>query len=83
VNTSRHLALRRSETVVLALIHKCPIKSDHPDGLDIHYYSKASGMDAVDLNTLQCLVGRVKALKQWAIVDRSGNLARVHWDNDD
>jgi hypothetical protein len=42
-------------------------------------------MDVVDMNTVQCLVGRVwmQASKRWAIVDRSGQLARVQWEEDE
>jgi len=31
----------------------------------------------VDVSSIQCLVGRVKDGNQWAIVDRSGSLARA------
>jgi hypothetical protein len=85
VNPSNCLGIRRAETVVLAVILKCPVESDDPNGLDIHYHSQASGMDAVDMDTVQCMVGRVwsKVMKQWAVIDCSSRLARVQWDEDE
>jgi hypothetical protein len=85
VDASPRLGLARTETVVLAVIRKCDVDGRDPNGLDIHHYARDSSMDVVDLNTVQCLVGRVwiEASKQWAIVDRSGQLARVQWDDDE
>jgi hypothetical protein len=82
---SRKLGLARAETVVFAVIRKCHIADEDPNGLDIHYYEREGALDIVDLNTVQCLVGRiwVSLSKQWAIVDRSGQLARVQWDDEE
>jgi hypothetical protein len=84
VNLSNCLGIHPAKTVVLAVIHKCPVESDDPNSLHIHYYSQASGMDAVDMDTVQCIVGRVwsQVIKQWAVIDRSGRLARGQWDED-
>jgi hypothetical protein len=55
------------------------------DSMSTTTNARDGAMDVVDLNTVQCLVGRVwvPLLKQWAIVDRSGQLARVQWDEDE
>jgi hypothetical protein len=85
VNTSRRLSLARPETVVLAVIRKCDVIDEDPNGLDVRYYARDGPLDVVDMHTVQCLVGRVwvSSAKRWGIVDRSGHLARVQWDEDD
>jgi hypothetical protein len=63
------------------LIHKCDLKQDDPQlaGLDIHFFSKErESFDVTDITGVQCLVGCVKAGgNSWAIIDRSGKLARA------
>ena len=40
------------------------------------YYYKAFGVDeVVDLTTVQCVVGRIWDRDEWAIIDRSDNVA--------
>lgn len=69
-------------TVILAEISPCKIESTHPR-LDIHYYSKCSTSSVLDITCVQCLVGRVPDGKQWAVIDRSGALARAVVVGDD
>ena len=64
--------------VVLAAIRQCEVSSTHRK-LDIHYYTRAGPIDVVDISTVQALVGRVKDIERWAIVDRSGSLARAEF----
>lgn len=68
-------------TSIFALIHRCILKDDDPQlaGLDIHFFSKEKeSFDVVDMTSVQCLVGRVKAGdKSWAIIDRSGKLVQA------
>lgn len=70
--------------LTLAAIRTCVIERDHPT-LDIHYYVKQGGLEVVDITSVQCLVGRVKDDKGWAIIDRSGSLSRAYYieDGDD
>jgi hypothetical protein len=74
-----------AKTVVLAVILQCPVENNDPNGLNIHYYLQARGMDAVDIDNVQCMVSRVwaKVLKQLAVIDCSGRLACVQWDGDE
>ncbi|KAM5540222.1 hypothetical protein V8D89_006041 [Ganoderma adspersum] len=64
------------QTLLLAVIHTCTIEEDH-NILDIHYYKTHGRTEVVDLNTIQCCVGQVKDRGHFAIVDRSGPLARA------
>jgi hypothetical protein len=77
----RNLQPHGLATSVFALIHRCILKEDDPQlaGLDIHFFSKEKGtFDVVDMTSVQCLIGRVKAgEKNWAIIDRSGKLAQA------
>jgi hypothetical protein len=40
-------------------------------------YGQVSTSIVIDLQTIGCVVGRVKRGKTWGIVDRSGELART------
>ncbi|KAF9470229.1 hypothetical protein BDN70DRAFT_821602, partial [Pholiota conissans] len=71
------LNLSEPATLIYAFIRTCPITSHHPK-LDVHYYSNEQGStDLVDIATVQCLVGRIYDRGTWAIIDRSGKLARA------
>ncbi len=75
-----------SKTVILAAVRTCDIDVNNTaaEGLDIHYYSRTGGLHFVDATNVRCLVGRVKDGRRWAIMDRSGSLARgVYVDDDD
>ena len=61
--------------LVLAVIRSCTIETHHPK-LDIHYYSREGALDVVDTTTVQCVVGRINDRDRYAIIDRSGTLAR-------
>jgi hypothetical protein len=73
---TQDLQLNEPETIILASIKNCPIKRSND--LDIHYYQSEEGYtEIVDITTIQCLVGRVFDRDWWAVIDRSGNLARA------
>jgi hypothetical protein len=58
----------RARTIIFAIIQPANIDETHSG---IPYYTKMGRIEAVDLNTVQCLVGRVYDRKKWAIIDRS------------
>lgn len=69
-----------TDVIILAAIQTCNLGPDDPNlrGLDIHFYSTQGALHIVDVNSVQCLVGRVKDSERgWAIIDRSGSLARA------
>lgn len=73
-------------TYIFAAIRNCVLSPDDPllGGLDIHFYSRHGALDVIDITSVQCLVGRVKDLSdEWAIIDRSGSLARAEWQGED
>ncbi|KZV70741.1 hypothetical protein PENSPDRAFT_578806 [Peniophora sp. CONT] len=78
------IKLARPSTVVFALLNECQLEANH-DVLDIHYYQKENpALEPVDLDCLMCVVGRVPLNKSyWAIIDRSGAIARAIWSGDD
>ncbi|VDC05579.1 unnamed protein product [Peniophora sp. CBMAI 1063] len=73
-----------AETILLAGVTPCKITNKH-DVLDIHVYKDESPTEeVVDLDCIMCLVGRVRYLKRyWAIIDRSGSLARAVYEPED
>jgi hypothetical protein len=79
------LGLNEPTTIILAAIRTCIMDEGNtsPAGLDIHYYSREGALHVLDATGIQCLVGRVKDGDRWAIVDRSGSLARAVYLDDD
>ncbi len=66
-------------SIILGAIRNCAVTQSHPR-LDCHYYSQYGELSVVDLQCIQCAVGRVptgRAGEQWGIIDRSGSLARA------
>ena len=63
---------------ILASIRTCKIERGNED-LDIHYYSKLGGLDVLDITCVQCAMGRIPCKNGWAIIDRSGDLARAFY----
>ncbi|KAJ7697806.1 hypothetical protein B0H17DRAFT_1262018, partial [Mycena rosella] len=73
-------------TYILAAIRACVLDADDAQlrGLDIHFYSGTGGLDVIDITSVQALVGRVPDRGDgWAIIDRSGVLARAEWLGED
>ena len=69
-------AYTSAEILLLGVIQACVIEK-HDYDLDIHYYSRMGATEVVDIRTIQCAVGRIWDRNQWAIFDRSGDLARA------
>ena len=73
------LELGNNNEIVLAAIRSCNIRRSHKV-LDIHYYKRNGELDVIDIQSIQALVGRIKDSDEWAVVDRSGSLARAVFD---
>ena len=73
------LGLENDTVIILAAIKTCIL--DEPDSqlrtLDIQFYSAEGAVHVIDITSVQCLVGRIHDRNRWAIVDRSGSLARA------
>ena len=85
LNKSRRLGIEATETIFFAAIQTCLQPTAASNGLDLHYYSKMGRVEVVDINCVQCVVGRVKdpdTNQGWVLVDRSGNLARAVFNED-
>jgi hypothetical protein len=77
--------IKNPTTYILAAIRNCVLSPDDPllVGLDIHFYDRSGGLDVIDITSVQCLVGRVRDVSdEWAIIDRSGALARADWQEE-
>ncbi|KAI1785097.1 hypothetical protein LXA43DRAFT_900469 [Ganoderma leucocontextum] len=73
------LGLDKATMFILAAIRTCSVEDTRTnEQLDIHYYREFGTLDVLNVTCIQCCVGRVPAGPQrWAIVDRSGSLARA------
>jgi hypothetical protein len=68
--SSQRLNLDEPTTVIVALIRE--VKATLRNGI---YYYKNFGVDeVVDLDALQCVVGRIRDRDEWAVIDRSDNV---------
>jgi hypothetical protein len=63
-------ALAEPTTLILALLHE--VKVTLRDG--IYSYKEFGVEEVVDLNTVQCVVGRVKDRGEWSIIDQSDSM---------
>jgi len=77
--------LENDSVIILAAIKTCIL--DEPDAhlqkLDIRFYSSEGAVHVIDITSVQCLVGRIWDRNRWAIIDRSGCLARAEISVDD
>lgn len=65
------LHLAEPTTIIVAVIRE--VKAKLTDGI---YYYKEFGLDeVVDLETVQCVVGRIQDRGRWALIDRSNSTA--------
>ena len=68
--SSQQLNLDEPTTVIVALIQE--VKATLRNSI---YYYKNFGVDeVVDLNALQCVVGRIQDRDEWAVIDQSDNV---------
>ena len=66
---SEELGLEEPETIILAAIRTCAdVKMSSSSG-DIYSYSQEGPLEVIDIDCIQCCVGRIKNGKRWAIVD--------------
>src|SRR5271170_1368480 len=73
------LGLSDPSTIFLAAIKTCHLDDPDPQlqGLDIKFYSSEGAVHIIDITSIQCLIGRIRDRDRWAIIDRSGSLARA------
>ncbi|KAF8904553.1 hypothetical protein CPB85DRAFT_1376903 [Mucidula mucida] len=83
---ARALAKPSDRVIIFAAIRQCVVGPETIHGLDFHFYEKLGGLDIVDITSVQALVGRVKEMapkKGYALIDRSGSLARAVYEDED
>jgi len=65
--------------IIYAVIRQLKITRIIERPLRICYFKDDSGpIEMVDLDQIQCLVGRIYDRHEWAVVDRNASLAPVH-----
>ena len=70
VTIGTKLGLAEPTTLILAVIQE--VKAKLTDGI---YYYKNFGLDeVVDLDTIQCVVGRIQDRGKWALIDQSNSM---------
>jgi hypothetical protein len=81
IGPSDELGLDEHGIFILAAIRCCDAKTLF--GGDIYYYSHEGCLEVVDVNCIQCCVGRIEDGGRWAIIDRSGDYAHPVFVDDD
>ena len=76
IGPSEELDLEEPETIILAAIRTCA-DAKKLSGSSIYYYSREGQLEVVDVNCIQCCVGRIRDGDRWAIIDRSGEYAHA------
>src|ERR1700679_2927573 len=66
LGASPALKLTKKMTLILAAIRACANPQMKGDN-GVYYYSRQGHLEVVDVNCVQCLVGRVKDGNEWAI----------------
>lgn len=86
-DTCSDVRVEPEKPVFLVAIRNCKLETDDTElaKLDIHLYTHMGTLDVVDITSVQALVGRVKLQVGgggWAIIDRSGALARATYEEE-
>jgi len=81
ISPSASLNLLKPVTIFLAAIKTCEVEAFN--SLNARYYSKLGPLEVVDMACVQCVVGRVQVGRRWAIIDRSGTLSLLVYDEAD
>ncbi|KIL60634.1 hypothetical protein M378DRAFT_83455 [Amanita muscaria Koide BX008] len=55
------------------------VKVSEKDSSGIQYYKELGSIMVIDLNVVQCVVGRIRDRNRWAIVDRSGPMVPTNY----
>jgi hypothetical protein len=66
-----------ADSFVYAYINQVKILEPATNQCRINYYEELGPTEFVDLNQIQCIVGRIKDCGRWSIVDRSRLLAQA------
>ena len=77
----RDTSLRSETTYILAVVNRCVITARN--SMDMPIYDRMGRIEAVDITSIQCLIGRIPVGAQWAIIDRTGEVQQsVHVRDD-
>ena len=65
--------------IAFAVIRQLKVSRQIKDPFRICYFQDDNGaMEVVDLDQVQCLIGRIRDRNEWAVVDRSRSTVPVH-----
>ncbi|KIJ35583.1 hypothetical protein M422DRAFT_180592 [Sphaerobolus stellatus SS14] len=68
----------QAQTLLLAAVRQCNTTVDAKTSIP-HYTDPLAALEVIDLASIQAVVGRIWNRKCWAILDRSGELARAQY----
>jgi hypothetical protein len=66
-----------AQSLVYAAINEVKVL-DHGANFYGHYYQAMGPISFVDLNQVQCVIGRILDRGKWGIVDRSTSVAQIY-----
>ena len=76
---SMQLNLDKPQTLFYAIVKQCKAEQSREGFWE---YKNLGGLEAVDLELIQCVVGRIFDRGKWVLIDRSGEYAHVDVETD-
>jgi hypothetical protein len=78
----QELKVTPDQDICLAVIRSCKMDKKQPlnsIGMDMHFYSNFGALDIIGIESVQCLMARVRDRNKagWVLLDRSGALRRT------
>jgi len=81
---SKELKTKKPEKISLTVVWQVHANFPNTHGIPpILFYLQTGGLDPVDINTIQCVVGCVEDWGKWGLVECSGLLAHMVFDKMD
>lgn len=76
-------SLRSPSVILLAGIRTCTLEERDDLGLKFRFYRSMGGFEVVDMNSVQCLIGRIKDRGEFAIIDRTSTQNEAEYNDGD
>jgi len=80
---SKELKTKKPKNICLAVVRQVHAILPNAHGMPIPFYSKTGSLDPIDINSIQCVVGRIGDWGKWGLVDRSGPLVHAVFNETD
>jgi len=77
ISKSKELKTKKPKNICLVVVQQVHAILPNAHGMPILFYSKTGSLDPIDINSIQCVIGYVGDWGKWGLVDYSGLLVHV------